>query len=70
MKEDGWYDVKGTYKLVANTTSGTKTWAVELKDGGTASFIEKDTLTGKYTYDGKLVKLSFTEGRGPGLLKR
>ncbi len=65
VKEDGWYDVKGTYKLVANTTSGTKTWAVELKDGGTASFIEKDTLTGKYTYDGKLVKLSFTEGRGP-----
>ncbi|AXY75797.1 amidohydrolase [Paraflavitalea soli] len=65
VKEDGWYDVKGTYKLVANTASGTKTWAVELKDGGTASFIEKDTLTGKYTYDGKLVKLSFTEGRGP-----
>lgn len=65
VKEDGWYDVKGTYKLVANTASGTRTWAVELKDGGTASFIEKDTLTGKYTYDGKLVKLSFTEGRGP-----
>lgn len=65
VKEDGWYDVKGTYKLVANTTSGTKTYNVELKDGGTASFVEKDTLTGKYSYDGKLVKLSFTEGRGP-----
>lgn len=65
VKEDGWYDVKGTYKLVANTTGGTKTWAVELKDGGTATFIDKDTLTGKYSYDGKLVKLSFTEGRGP-----
>ncbi len=65
VKEDGWLDVKGTYKLVANTTAGAKTYAVELKDGGTASFIEKDTLTGKYSYDGKLVKLSFTEGRGP-----
>ncbi|NII27145.1 amidohydrolase family protein [Pseudoflavitalea sp. X16] len=62
VKEDGWYDVKGTYKLVANTTAGTKTWSVELKDAGVASF---DTLTGKYTYDGKLVKLNFTEGRGP-----
>jgi len=65
VKEDGWYDVKGTYKLVANTTAGAKTWSVELKDAGVASFIDKDTLTGKYTYDGKLVKLSFTEGRGP-----
>jgi imidazolonepropionase-like amidohydrolase len=62
VKEDGWYDVKGTYKLTANTTSGAKTWALELKDGGVAAF---DTLTGKYSYDGKLVKLSFTEGRGP-----
>jgi imidazolonepropionase-like amidohydrolase len=65
VKEDGWYDVKGTYKLVANTASGTKSWSVELKDAGVASFVEKDTLTGKYSYDGKLVKLSFTEGRGP-----
>ncbi|WP_315817509.1 amidohydrolase family protein [Paraflavitalea speifideaquila] len=65
VKEDSWFDVKGTYKLVANMAAGAKTYAVELKDGGTASFIEKDTLTGKYSYDGKLVKLSFTEGRGP-----
>jgi imidazolonepropionase-like amidohydrolase len=62
VKEDGWFDVKGTYKLVANMTTGSKTMAVELKDAGVASF---DTLTGKYSYDGKMVKLSFTEGRGP-----
>lgn len=65
IKEDGWFDVKGAYKLLANLPSGAKTFAVELKDGGTASFVEKDTLTGKYSYDGKLVKLSYTEGRGP-----
>ncbi|WP_276481870.1 amidohydrolase family protein [Paraflavitalea pollutisoli] len=65
VKEDGWNDVKGTYKLAANTATGAKSWAVELKDGGVASFVAGDTLTGKYTYDGKLVKLSFTEGRGP-----
>jgi imidazolonepropionase-like amidohydrolase len=61
VKEDQWYDVKGTYKLVANG----KTWSVELKDGGNASFIAEDTLNGKYSYDGKLVKLSYTQGRGP-----
>ncbi len=65
VKEESWFDVKGSYKLVANGAAGAKTWTVDLKDGGTASFVDKDTLTGKYSYDGKIVKLSFTEGRGP-----
>ncbi|NML22771.1 amidohydrolase family protein [Pseudoflavitalea sp. G-6-1-2] len=61
VKEENWNDVKGTYNFAA----GSKNYTLELKDGGTASFISKDTLSGKYSYDGKLVKLSFTEGRGP-----
>jgi imidazolonepropionase-like amidohydrolase len=65
IKEESWYDVKGTYNLVANTNAGVKAWSLELKDAGVASFMSKDTLTGKYSYDGKLVKLSYTEGRGP-----
>lgn len=66
VKEENWYDVKGSYNLVANTNAGVKAFTLDLKDAGVASFIGKDTLTGKYTYDGKLVKLSYTEGRGPG----
>ncbi len=66
VKDENWYDAKGFYNLVANTNSGAKAYSLELKDAGVASFISKDTLTGKYTYDGKLVKLSYTEGRGPG----
>lgn len=65
VKDENWYDAKGFYNLVANTNSGVKAYSLELKDAGVASFISKDTLTGKYTYDGKLVKLSYTEGRGP-----
>ncbi len=61
VKEESWYDVKGSYKL---TASNAKSFTVDMKDGGVASFISKDTLTGKYSYDGKLVKLSYTEGRG------
>ncbi|OYW20555.1 MAG: amidohydrolase [Sphingobacteriales bacterium 12-47-4] len=65
VKNDSWYDVKGTYQFI---TQGSiqKNFQLELKDGGAASFIAQDTLTGKYTYNGKLVKLSYTEGRGPG----
>lgn len=64
VKNEGWYDVKGVYNFVS-TGGLNKTYQLELKEGGTASFIAQDTLTGKYTYNGKLVKLSFTEGRGP-----
>ncbi len=65
IKDDNWFDVKGIYNLSANTKDGIQTFAVELKDAGVASFISKDTLVGKYSYDGNLAKLSYTEGRGP-----
>lgn len=65
VKEDAWFDVKGTYKLAINGGAGAKNLTVELKDGGNASFVAQDTLTGKYSFDGKLVKLNYTEGRGP-----
>ena len=61
VKEDGWYDVKGAYKYMA---SNARSFTLDLKDAGVASFIGTDTLTGKYSFDGKLVKLSYTEGRG------
>lgn len=65
IKDDNWYDVKGTYNFIASTNAGPKAFSLDLKDAGVAQFISKDTLTGKYSYDGKLVKLSYTEGRGP-----
>jgi imidazolonepropionase-like amidohydrolase len=64
VKGENWNDVKGTYKLAINGPAP-QTMSVELKDAGVASFTAKDTLTGKYSYDGKLVKLSFSSGRGP-----
>jgi imidazolonepropionase-like amidohydrolase len=65
VKDENWYDVKGMYNLMANTIAGSRAFSLELKDAGVASFISKDTIAGKYSYDGKLVKLSYTEGRGP-----
>ena len=65
VKDENWYDVKGLYNLMTNTIAGPRAFSLELKDAGVASFVSKDTLTGKYSFDGKLVKLSYTEGRGP-----
>ncbi len=64
IKEDNWYDVTGSYNYLASTNAGSKNFSLELKDAGVAQFIGKDTLTGKYSYDGNLVKLNYTEGRG------
>lgn len=68
IKEEGWYDVKGTYKLTL-MQQPEKTFSVELKDGGTAVFIDKDTLRGKYSYNGKMVKLSYPAGKNPNALE-
>ena len=64
VKEEAWNEVKGSYTLTANWPTGTQKFQVELKEGGSATFINKDTLQGKYTFDGKWVKLSYTEGTG------
>ena len=42
-----------------------KTFTAWIKDAGAANFISTDTLTSKYSYDGKQVKLNYTKGRGP-----
>jgi len=60
VKEEAWTNVAGTYDLVLNTTSGTTHYTLDVKNENTASVIAKDTLAGKFNYDGKLVKLSFS----------
>ena len=69
VKEEAWTNVAGTYNLVLNTTSGTINYTLDVKNENTANVIAKDTLTGKFNYDGKLVKLSFSttpQKKSPG----
>ncbi len=68
VKEDAWYDIKGTYNLTINTASGPVNYILDVKNATTANVIGKDTLTGRFTYDGKMVKLNFstTPVRRPG----
>ena len=60
VKEEAWSNVAGTYNLVLNTTGGTLNYTLDVKNENTANVIAKDTLTGKFNYDGKLVRLSFS----------
>ena len=60
VKEDGWNDVKGNYTLVINAPSGTINYTLDVKSASAANLIGKDTLTCKFSFDGKIVKLSFS----------
>ncbi len=69
VKEEAWTNVAGTYNLVLNTTSGTINYTLDVKNENTANVIAKDTLTAKFNYDGKLVRLSFStipQKKSPG----
>ena len=60
VKEEAWKDIKGLYNLVITTNTGTSsTYVLDIKSPTAANVIGKDTLTGKFSYDGRLVSLSF-----------
>ena len=60
VKEEAWTNIAGSYNLVLNSANGTANYILDVKNANTANVIAKDTLTGKFNYDGKLVKLSFS----------
>lgn len=60
VKEDAWKDAKGQYNLVITVQGGaSQTLVLDVKSPTAASVIGKDTLTGKFSYDGKLISLTF-----------
>jgi imidazolonepropionase-like amidohydrolase len=63
VKEDSWSAPMGEYQLTLNGSKGAEQYNLLIKAGGAASLIQKDTLTGKFSFDGKLVKLSFPESK-------
>jgi imidazolonepropionase-like amidohydrolase len=60
VREDGWNDIKGMYNLIINSVNGAQNFLLDVKDNSNASVIAKDTLTTKFNYDGKLIRLSFS----------
>lgn len=61
IKEDN--DRKGNYKLVLNTASGTENYTLDFKSSSAASIIGKDTVTSKFYFDGREVRINFSAER-------
>jgi imidazolonepropionase-like amidohydrolase len=69
VKEEAWKDIKGVYTLMirpAKSDGGVNSseYTLDVKSANSASVIAKDTLTGKFSYDGKLITLSFGKKAG------
>jgi len=61
VNEGSWNNIVGTYNLVITGASGSvSNYTLEVKSKTAANVIGKDTLTAKFSFDGKLVKLSFS----------
>ena len=61
VNETNFTPIAGTYKLAITGQSGnTSSYTLDVKSSSVANVIDKDTLSGKFSYDGKLVTLSFS----------
>ncbi|MFT3936639.1 MAG: amidohydrolase family protein [Chitinophagaceae bacterium] len=61
VNDAAWNNFAGTYNLaITNATGNVANYTLDVKSKTAASVVAKDTLTTKFSYDGKLVKLSFT----------
>ena len=63
VKDETWTDRKGTYDLVINTPSGPVNYVLDFKSNTAASVIGKDTVTSKFYYDGRQVRINFAPER-------
>jgi imidazolonepropionase-like amidohydrolase len=59
IKKDALTSVAGNYNLSITSGGNTSSYTLEIKSATEANVIGKDTLPGKLSYDGKLVKLNF-----------
>ena len=66
VKDDSWKDPKGTYKVVLNTPGGPVNYTLDFKSNTSASLIGKDTITSKFYYDGRQVRINVAPERRGG----
>lgn len=49
----------GTYKLAVNFPTGTADYTLDVKSSSSVTMVGKDTMNTKFSFDGKIVKLSY-----------
>ncbi|HTN07946.1 amidohydrolase family protein [Agriterribacter sp.] len=70
VQDVDWEDIKGVYSLVLHSAKGDVTYTIDVKSSRAASIINADTLQTKFSFNGKLVNLSFPPGKNSKSLIR
>ncbi|WP_132053895.1 amidohydrolase family protein [Pseudocnuella soli] len=66
VREESWAEPKGTYKVVFNTASGPAEYTLNVKSGTSAALVAgKDTVTSRFYFDGRSVRLNVAPERSP-----
>lgn len=63
VKNENWSAIAGVYNLSVTGKNGTKTYVLDVKNESSANILSTDTIPAKFSYDGKLIKLSFGESK-------
>lgn len=66
VKDDVWNDRTGIYKIVVNTINGPVNYTLHFKSNNAASLIATDTITSKFYYDGRSVRINVAPERRGG----
>ncbi len=69
IKDDAVNNIAGTYKLEITTSAGKMNYTLDVKSSNEAKIYNRDTLTTKFSFDGKLVKINFSPVAG-GMRKK
>ncbi|MEN9371369.1 MAG: hypothetical protein RLZZ64_444 [Bacteroidota bacterium] len=59
VKGDKWKEAAGKYTLTVQSAQGAKTFNLDVKSASAANIIATDTITAKFSFDGKMVKINF-----------
>jgi imidazolonepropionase-like amidohydrolase len=59
IKDEAAGNIAGTYTLKVNAPSGAENYTLDVKSSSSVSMFGKDTMNTKFTFDGKMVKLSY-----------
>ena len=63
VKDDISVMTKGKYNISISSATGNKSFVLDVKDNAAADLINSDTVSTKYSNDGKSVKLNFSENK-------
>ncbi|MFT3980112.1 MAG: amidohydrolase family protein [Ferruginibacter sp.] len=63
IKDEATENVKGNYALTINGNGATKNFSLDVKSSSSADVLLKDTVAAKFSYNGKIVTLSFNESK-------